>query len=154
MSEVAFQESFRRSVTGHAADYVRRGLWAAEGAEEAMAKEFNRLYPRGRETPDRYFATVIDVESRQSVGETWYLADHHGGKVRFWIDWIWIEPEHRRQGFATAVFTRLEEEARRLGADRVGLTVWCDNPGAIDLYRKLGYTTSNMSMMKTVNATP
>jgi len=148
MSEEEFQESLQRSISLHAADYVRRGLWTEEEAVATMTKEFGRLFPQGHGTPDRYFAWVVDAARDQRVGETWYLAEERGGKVRFWVDWIWIEPEHRRRGYATATFRRLEDEARRFGADRMGLTVWSDNPGAIALYAKLGYTTTTMWMTK------
>jgi len=148
MSEDDFQMSLRRSVPRHAADYVRRGLWTEGASLETMEKEFAQLLPNGRETPNRHFANVIDSERGRRVGETWYLAQERGGKVRFWIDWIWIEPEYRRKGYATATLRRLEDEARHVGADRVGLSVWFDNPGAIELYSKLGYEPTNMWMMK------
>ena len=154
MSEEDFQESRRRSVPRHAADYVRRGLWAETGSLEASEKEFAQLLPNGRETPNRHFANVVDVKAGERVGETWYLVQESGGKLRFWIDWIWIEEEHRRKGFATATLLRLEEEARQLGADRVGLSVWFDNPGAIALYSKLGYAPASMWMMKSLVRSP
>jgi ribosomal protein S18 acetylase RimI-like enzyme len=46
----------------------------------------------------------------------------------------------------------LEQEARRLGSDRVLLTVWMDNPGAIALYSALGYTAQNMNMVRRLSA--
>ena len=152
MSESDFRESLRRSIPLHAADYVRRGLWTEEASLAAMEKEFAQLLPDGRHTRDRHFAKVIDSESGHPVGETWYLVQERGGKVRFWVDWIFIEPGYRRQGYATAAFRRLEDEARRQGADRIGLTVWSDNPGAVALYAKLGYTPATMWMMKLLEA--
>ena len=150
MSDADFRDSVQRSVARHAADYVRRGLWAAEGSLEVSKKEFAEFLPQGRETPDRHFASVVDRETGQRVGETWYLIRPRAGKVRFWIDWIWIDPNHRRKGYAVATLLRLEEDARRMGADRVGLSVWFDNPGAIALYQKLGYAPASMWMMKSL----
>ena len=43
---------------------------------------------------------------------------------------------------------QLEELARSLGSDRIGLDVWMDNPGAIALYSRLGFTASSMAMTK------
>lgn len=150
MSEEDFQESIRRSIPRHAADYVRRGLWAGDASLERSEKEFAQLFPNGRETPDRHFANVFDAENNVRVGETWYLAQEQGGKLRFWVDWIWIDPQHRREGYASATLRLLEVEAERLGADRVGLSVWFDNPGAIALYSKLGYAPASMWMMKSL----
>lgn len=154
MSEEDFQDSVRRSIHRHAADYVRRGLWTEEESLDASREATAELLPEGRETPDRYFANVIDSESGQRVGETWYLVQLRGGKTRFWIDWIWIDLERRRRGYATAVLLRLEEYARKQGADMVGLVVWTDNPGAIALYSKVGYTPTYMGMMKAVRPVP
>lgn len=154
MNERDFQDSVQRSIARLAAEYVRRGLWVEESAIGASRKEFARLLPNGRETPDRYFVNVVRAEGGQRVGETWYLVQEQGGKLRFWIDWIWIDPEHRRKGYATATLARLEEEARNRGADRVGLAVWLDNPGAIALYSKLGYVPASMWMMKPVDRGP
>jgi ribosomal protein S18 acetylase RimI-like enzyme len=85
------------------------------------------------------------------VGEVWYTAANEGGRMQFWVEWIWIEPEHRRRGYALQAFLLLEEEARRLGAPRCGLDVWVDNPAAIALYKKLGYVSVSMSMVKALD---
>lgn len=151
MSEADFRDSTQRSISRHAADYVRRGLWAEEGSLEVSEKMFAELLPQGRETPNRHFANVVDRETGQRVGETWYLVQPQAGKVRFWIDWIWVDPDHRRKGYAMATLLVLEEEARRRGAERVGLSVWFDNPGAIALYQKLGYAPASMWMMKSLD---
>jgi GNAT superfamily N-acetyltransferase len=153
MSEADFRESVRRSISRHAADYVRRGLWSEKASLEAMEKEFARLLPNGRETPDRCFANVVDSGSGRRVGETWYTAQEQGGRIRFWVDWIWIDSEHRRKGYATATLLRLEGEALKRGADRIGLSVWFDNPDAIALYSKLGYAPASMWMLKLLDST-
>ena len=82
------------------------------------------------------------------------MVKERGGKVHFWIDWIWIERQYRRQGFATATLRILEQEARKLGADRTGLTVRTDNPGAVALYSKLGYANERMQMTKLLDQDP
>ena len=148
MSEEEFRESLRQSMSRHAADYVRRGLWRERESVEAMEREFAQLLPNGRATADRFFATVVDPANARRVGEVWYRTREQGGTLEFLVDWIATEPEHRRKGYATATLLRLEEEARQLGADRMGLSVWFDNPGAIALYSKLGYVPSNMRMSK------
>ena len=42
-------------------------------------------------------------------------------------------------GVGTELMWTLEEEARRLGATRLHLTVWSANPAAIRVYNKVGY---------------
>jgi ribosomal protein S18 acetylase RimI-like enzyme len=150
MTEEEFQESLARSIARHASDRARRGLWSEAGALEASRAEYDELLPQGRATPSRHFCTLIDNGTGGRVGETWYTVEERGGKVRFWIEWLWIDPAHRRRGHATEALRRLEAEARTLGADRTGLNVWTDNPGAMELYRKLGYTPASLQMMKPI----
>jgi len=154
MNEAEFQESIRRSIQRHASDYVRRGLFSEEAALPTWERELAQMFPDGRVTPEHFFAIVVDGRTGERVGETWYLAQEKGGKIRFWVDWIGIDPKHRRKGYATATLFLLEQEARKRGADRIGLGVWFDNPGAFALYAKLGYVTTNMWMMKSLGAVP
>ncbi len=110
--------------------------------------------PNGRETPHHNLSNAVDDAIGARVGEAWYTVQERAGKTQFWIDWVWIEPKHRRQGYATQILRRMEEEARRAGADRIGLSVWTDNPGAMALYSKLGYTTVHMRMSKPLSLAP
>ena len=148
MNDAEFAESFERNVTRLAGDCVRRGVWVKEKGAEAARAELNAYFPRGRESLEHHFVKAM-VERKQ-VGEAWYSAREAGGKVRFWIDWLWIDPQQRRRGYATAVIQRLSREAATLGADRIGLNVFADNPNAIALYTKLGFTTAFLGMSRPV----
>lgn len=150
MNNAEFRESFERTVVRRATDSVHRAIWTKEKAMEAARAELNVLLPHGRETPNYHFVKVIDESNGKQVGEGWYFAGQEGGKVRFWIYWLWTDPQERRRGYATAVLQQLSHEAAKLGADRVGLYVFADNPHAIALYTKLGFTTTVMGMAKPV----
>ena len=93
---------------------------------------------------------VIDESNGKQVGEAWYFAPEEGGKVRFWVDWLWTDPQERRRGYATAVLQQLSHEAAKLGADRMGLYVFTDNLHAVALYTKIGFTTTLMGMSRPV----
>jgi GNAT superfamily N-acetyltransferase len=150
MNEAEFRESFERTVARRAADSVHRGVWTKERATEAARVELETFLPRGRESPGHHFAKVIDESNGKQVGEVWYFVREEGGKIRFWVDWIWTDPQERRRGYATAVFQRLSHEAAKLGAERMGLYVFLDNPHAISLYTKLGFSAQVMAMTKPV----
>lgn len=154
MTEEDFQTSRRHEISRHAAEQVREGVWTQGAALEASGSDFGELLPHGLATPNRHFSNIIDEKSDDHVGETWYLVAEKGGKTHFWIDWIWIEPQYRRRGYATEVLRLLAEEAARLGADRVGLSVVSENTGAVALYSKLGYATRRMHMVKMLTPTP
>ena len=112
----------------------------------------SQVLPEGRETPNRHFMNVVDEATGRRVGEVWYLAEPKGGKTQFWIDWLFIEPQHRRRGYATQVLQQLEAEARRLGADRVGLSVLSDNVEALALYTQLGFRQTRFGMSRPLTA--
>jgi ribosomal protein S18 acetylase RimI-like enzyme len=150
MDEATFQESLKRVIPRLAELQAKRGLWTAESALEAARSVYTGLLPRGRETPHNYLCSVVDVSTNARVGEVWYKTDELGGKVDFTIEWIWTEPSHRRKGYATQALQLVEREARRLGAERAKLYVWMDNPEAVALYTKLGFSADGWLMRKSL----
>jgi ribosomal protein S18 acetylase RimI-like enzyme len=148
MEEEDYQRSLERGIPFYANQLVERGLCQKDRALEVSQSDFEQLLPQGLRTPHRHLCNVVDDMTGDHVGEAWYTARDRGGTVEFWIDWIWIEPTYRRRGFATAALRHLEDEARKVGADRTGLSVWLDNPSAVALYAKLGYVISNVRMTK------
>ena len=82
------------------------------------------------------------------MGETWFSVRMKGGRVQFWVDWIWIRPSSRRKGYGGDLLRLLEEMARARGAGRIGLHVLAGNTGAIALYSKLGYQMTSHRMAK------
>ena len=148
MNESEFAQFLERAIPRRAARLVARGVWVEPEAIEASRAAYRRALPQGLSTPDEHLRHIVRVEGGDRVGEVWYSCRTEGGRLQFWVEWISIEPEHRRQGLASAALDLLEAEARRRGAPRIGLDVWIDNPGAIELYRKRGYTTSRAAMVK------
>ncbi len=117
---------------------------------ETSRKEYAELFPQGRGTPGHHVFDIVENAGSLIVGELWYSCRPGGGKLRFIIEWIQIDPAYRRRGYATEVFRMVEADACTLGADRVELHVWMDNPGAYALYTRLGFTTHVVSMSKPV----
>jgi ribosomal protein S18 acetylase RimI-like enzyme len=148
MTAAEFAEFLERSIARKSAKWVERGIWAAEDAVETCRRDYAEFLPQGSATPHHRFCWLVAGSSEDRVGEVWYMTPPQGGKVQFWVNWLAVDPEHRRHGYATEALRLLEEEARRLGADRALLTVWADNPGAMALYAKLGYVPSNLNLVK------
>lgn len=148
MTRSAFEASLARAIPRHAADSVRRGLWTEALSIEASRREFDELLPAGIDTPGHFFCAIVDAVDGTVVGETWYSIEAKGGKLQFWVDWIGIEPPHRRRGYATEVLRQLEEKAKVEGAERIGLGVAHDNDAARALYSKVGYVTWRSQMLK------
>jgi len=149
-----YQEFLNRVVPRLAELQVKRGLWNEDGALESSKAVYAGLLPQGLATPKLWLRTLVDDGSNARVGEVLYKVEELGGKVDFLIEWIWVDPQHRRRGYATQALLQLENEARRVGADRTRLFVWMDNPEAAALYSSLGYTTISMGLSKTLSREP
>jgi ribosomal protein S18 acetylase RimI-like enzyme len=54
---------------------------------------------------------------------------------------VWVSPDHRRRGLATVVLAELLGWAAERGARTVYLQVRADNPPALALYERLGFST-------------
>jgi ribosomal protein S18 acetylase RimI-like enzyme len=154
MSDDDFRAFFERAIPRRAERFVARGLWSETDALEASRRFYSRVLPNGIRTPHQHFCHLIDTASGERVGESWYSDEPQGGQASFYISWIWIAPEFRRRGHAKGALKALEEVARRQGASRTILDVWLDNPGAVDLYRKQGYSAIAMMMAKPVEPMP
>jgi GNAT superfamily N-acetyltransferase len=154
MSAAEFDACLDRAIRRLAIDLERRGIEPAGRALAASRRDFAQLLPEGRKTPNRHFCTVVEGPRGRRVGETWYLAEDRGGRKRFWIDWIWIDPPYRRKGRATRLLGLLERLAADAGATRVGLSVVADNAAARALYAKAGYAPSRLHLEKHLRRTP
>ena len=152
MSEEEFARSLDSAIRRHAEDSVRRGQWRGPEALEASAAEFRLYLPQGRATAGAHFCHLEDEGSGATVGELWYHVLTNGGTTRVWVDWVWVDPPHRRRGFASAALRAVEEEAIRIGAIRIGLSVYADNPGARALYERLGFVPEVYHMMRSPGA--
>jgi len=148
MTESEFAEWKESAVVGYAADKVRAGNDAEDGAIERSRKEFDSLLPDGPKTKGHHLFSVVDEKTRQKVGIIWYADPLAGRTNALWIYDIEIAPTLRGKGYGTAAMKLVEEKARELGKTRIGLHVFAHNPHALELYEKLGYKATNISMSK------
>ena len=58
------------------------------------------------------------------------------------IHWVYIRPEHQREGIGTALFTFLEKRAKEMGLTKLRVLVIEKASWAIDFYKKLDYNIS------------
>jgi ribosomal protein S18 acetylase RimI-like enzyme len=141
---------------------------AYDGARDAQTlralniehQDFSRAlepsWPEGTAVVDQYVA-FLEKECAAHDGCV-LLAESRGGVVGFvcvvastrgdspddpatfaWIHDIFVSPEHRRRGVATALMAAAEAFARSRGADELRLGVIERNTNARELYRGLGF---------------
>ncbi|MDJ0674802.1 MAG: GNAT family N-acetyltransferase [Calothrix sp. MO_167.B42] len=61
---------------------------------------------------------------------------------------LYVAPEHRQQGIATALMKNLESWAKARGDRQIGLQVFQTSTAALNLYQKFGYHTQSLWMVK------
>jgi ribosomal protein S18 acetylase RimI-like enzyme len=148
MTEKEVASHLERTAVDYAAAHVRGGTYPAEGAVDRAHAELAGILPQGPATPGHFFRWVEAVGAPRPVGMVWYAARPSGTGETLFIYDIEIEPEFRRKGHAEATLREVERIARARGARSVSLHVFGDNIGAIALYEKLGYLTTNRMMAK------
>lgn len=65
------------------------------------------------------------------------LAD---GRLRAYIYGFRVKPEYRRRGVGTRLMNYIERDLQKRGYGYANLNVGQDNPGALRLYERLGYS--------------
>jgi len=118
-----------------------------DAARREVAGHIAYLLPSGLRTDGHTFWTLLaeDGGKEREIGALWFQQEPNGD-VRLWgID---IDPDQRRRGFAASALALAEAEARRLGARIVRLHVFPQNQAAQALYRKRGFSPTNVYMAK------
>jgi ribosomal protein S18 acetylase RimI-like enzyme len=145
MSDDAYLKWRDHSVREYAAENVKSGRWTSEEALSKAESQFQQLLPDGPATTGQFLWTIRDAASAD-VGILWVGTEQRPGHA-FIYD-IEIADERRGEGLGTAAMLALEEWARARGFATIGLHVFGHNVGAWQLYKRLGYTETNIQMEK------
>ena len=124
-----------------------------------MQKTYQELAPK--QDFSHLALTVEQYLSRETP--LWWVNDRNSPVACLWagnaIDQItgdriahifllYVAPEHRRRGIATALIGVVETWAIGKGLGAVELQVFQTNSSALNLYNHLGYQTQSLSMVK------
>ncbi|MFJ3976602.1 GNAT family N-acetyltransferase [Streptomyces sp. NPDC090021] len=149
--ELLCAELERRGWTSEASAEVRIGALAPVGDVDAPASGSVRLTRVPDEEWLGRYGRVSDPDVARRVlveGPSVWFASLPGGRAigRCVVDGRWagfaavtVDPEHRREGLATAVMAALARRALEEGASAAWLQVETDNAGARALYDGLGF---------------
>jgi ribosomal protein S18 acetylase RimI-like enzyme len=146
MTQPEYDAFLARTIPEYAADNVRAGYWAEAEALERSRNEFARLLPQGLQTPEHYLYTVHADEV--PVGMVWLKANLDRPTKSGFIFELYINESQRGQGFGKQAMLLIEEQARELGLQSLGLHVFAVNAVARKLYETVGYETSSLNMTK------
>jgi GNAT superfamily N-acetyltransferase len=129
-------------------EYVRERIEAGDSpdyARERAAQSNAEYFPDGRPAEGQHVYQVIDDEV---VGVLWIGPFSLARPTEWWVFDIEIDEARRGEGYGRATMLLAEDEARRLGATKLGLNVFGHNTVAHSLYTSLGYQATAINMAK------
>lgn len=147
MTQAEFDAWLARAIVEYAQEHVADGQWSQEESIEKSRAEHDKLLPQGLATPGQHLWSIVRSSDHERVGILWVnLRDKP--KPHAFVYNIEVFPEFRRHGYAEAAMRKLEDEARRMGAETIRLHVFGHNTAARPMYEKLGYSPTNILMAK------
>ncbi|WP_226531824.1 GNAT family N-acetyltransferase [Microbacterium paraoxydans] len=134
------------SEEGFAHDLVASGRYSPEEAAVESHRQLTAELPDGLDTKDQALFTA-SVDGAE-VGILWLGMRVRDARPHAFVLDIEVDPAQRRRGYGRELMHAAEREARRLGADSIGLHVFGFNTGAIELYEQLGYRRTEESLLR------
>lgn len=148
MSPAEYDIFLEKEILGYAEDKVKSGNWSADVAVQRSRDDFAKLLTQGVETPGQHLFTIRGTETGQNVGAVWLAVVARDGQQMGFIYDLVVDEAHRRKGHARAAMLAIEDKARELDLEVVGLHVFGFNTAARELYESLGYEITNINMAK------
>ncbi len=121
----------------HPDDTVIYALAKHHGAiADKVVRGLNRIISEAHEYSD-YFATVM-MKDEEVIGYAGFIQSRTEPHTWLYTD-LWVMPQHRRQGYATAVVKAGVQHLSALGAKRLLCTVDPDNTPSLLLQQSMGF---------------
>lgn len=150
MSNEDFQQFYMNAVLEFAKEKIKAGAWAEEEAVKLSEEAFEKIIPKGLETDNIYFYTVLDTDTKIKVGYIWFkIFEHLAFREAFLFD-ILIYNEYQGKGYGKAAMMAFEEKSKDLKVDKLCLHVFGHNHRAYELYKKLGFEVTDLNMSKQI----
>lgn len=146
MTAERFPRFVAASEKGFADDLVASGRYSPDEAAAESHRQLVAELPEGVETKGQALFTA-SVDGAE-VGILWLGMRVRDGRPHAFVLDVEVDTAERRKGYGRALMHAAEREARRLGADSIGLHVFGFNTGAIDLYEQLGYRRTEESLLR------
>ncbi|MFF3099804.1 GNAT family N-acetyltransferase [Viridibacillus arvi] len=106
------------------------------------------IFSNGLSTEGQFLYNIWDTDVKTKIGVLWYSVNTEIDRA--YLYHIYIEEAYRKKGYGTRVLEELQIRVKELGMNSLALSVFGSNDAAVNLYKKLGYTTSSISMHKII----
>ncbi|MHA6532660.1 GNAT family N-acetyltransferase [Paenibacillus sp. BAC0078] len=148
MDETAFQFFISQSTRDYAEDKIKAGAWDAEIAMQLSKEAMSKYLPKGLHTEGAHLYSVVEEESETQAGYIWFnVTEGHRSREAFIYD-IYIFEPFQGKGYGKQALLALDEEARKMNVAKIGLHVFGQNTRAFELYKKMGYLVTDITMSK------
>jgi len=120
-------------------------LWQRSGLARPWNDPRKDIARKLRVQRDLFLVGVDGGPDARIVGSVMAGYEGHRG----WINYLAVDPERRRRGFARVLMAAAEERLRALGCPKINLQIRNDNADAIAFYRRIGFAEdASVSMGK------
>ncbi|MDQ0192243.1 GNAT family N-acetyltransferase [Paenibacillus wynnii] len=148
MDESTYQFFLSQSIRDYAEDKVKAGAWDEKNALKQSEEEMTRFLPKGLHTEGAYLYSIVEAVSGTQAGYIWFnVTEGRSGLEAFIYDFYVFEP-FQGKGYGKQALLALDEEARAMNVTKIGLHVFGQNNRAYELYKKMGYITTDITMSK------
>jgi len=135
----SFEHSYFIEVDGTKAGMILGYDWKTQREEEwrtgLLLIKFMKL---------EFFARILSLLRALSIVD-------RAEDNEYYISNVAVYPEFRGANLGTNLLLKMEEEAKRYGAEKITLDVKADNQGAVKLYNRLSYSIVGNSRRAKIN---
>jgi ribosomal protein S18 acetylase RimI-like enzyme len=107
-------------------------LWQRCGLTRPWNDPRKDIARKMRVNPEMFLVGLIDGKIVATV-----MAGYEGH--RGWINYLALDPEHRRKDLGRAIMLEAEKLLRDVGCPKINLQVRSSNTDVIEFYRRVGY---------------
>ncbi|MFS1512098.1 GNAT family N-acetyltransferase [Chengkuizengella sp. SCS-71B] len=148
MSAVHYEKFISHSIDHFANEKVKAGTWSQEEALNKSKETFERLLPQGLNTNLHHLLSIVNEE--KTIGWLWYFFDDSKLQKEAFIYEFYLDEEHRGKGYGKDSLIALEKMSKEKGIEKISLHVFAHNERAINLYKKMNYEPTDISMSKKI----
>lgn len=140
-----FPNYWEYSIDSYTRDMKEAGFLKDNITYEEAEKDMRKFLPEGLSTKGHHIMQII--EKGDVVGTIWYEIRERVVKEAYLWD-IFIKEDKRGRGYGEEAMKELVKIAKKEGAKRVQLNVFGFNTVAKNLYLKMGFNDTAITMMK------
>lgn len=146
MTTSDFDNYLNIAVLDYADDKIKAGTWKETEAIKQAKKSFTDILPEGINTADNYLFSIYIPTVIEPIGMVWMKITN---RKAFIYDFK-IHEEFRGKGYGKQTLKLFEKWACEHHLTEIGLHVFAHNTSAYQLYKKMGYDETDITMVRKI----